>query len=83
MLRYDTGDDHDERARGAADLNFRAAECGDKESTEYGCVDTRLRCDSGRDAEGHRKGQRDKTYGDAGDDVGHQILWPVVAQRVP
>ena len=58
--RHDAVDDHDERARGAADLRRRSAQRGNQEPRHDGAIQSRLRRNARSDRKRHRQRQRDE-----------------------
>src|SRR5262249_41045845 len=64
----DSVDDDDERARGTADLDARAAERRDEESRDDGGPET----GRGGEAAGDREGDRQRDRDDADDDAGRE-----------
>ena len=80
--RDDAGDDDDERAGRAADLEARAAERRDEEAGDDRAVQAGLRRHAGRDGERHRQRQRDQADRDAGDQVVTKLLQRVRAKSV-
>ena len=81
VLRDYPGNDHDECASGAADLNPRSAERRDDEAGDDRAVDAGLRREARGDRKGHGERQCDQSDRDAGDEIlpeGHPV---VVAKR--
>ena len=69
VLGDDAGDDDDEGAGRAADLDARAAERRDEEAGDDRAVDAGLGREARGDRERHRERQRDEADGDAGDEI--------------
>src|SRR5699024_10391999 len=69
----DAGEDDDERAGGACDLDPAATDEGDDDAGDDGGVEPLLGLDTGGDGEGHREGQRDDPDDEAGDDVARPL----------
>ena len=81
VLGDNAGNHHDERAGGAADLRFGAAETGNDEARDDGAVDSGLRGYAGGDGEGHGERQGNQADGYAGNDVGKKFVAVIVAQQ--
>ncbi len=78
--RDDPGHDHDECARGSADLSFRSAQGGDQEAGHDCAVNARLRRQPGGDGKRHSERQCHQANGDAGDDVLQKLVQSVFAK---
>ena len=69
VLRRDAGEDGNERAGRAGDLQACSAQQRDQAAADNRSVDTLLRARAGRYREGHRQRKRDHADDDAGNDV--------------
>ena len=78
---HDAVDDHDEGARGPADLHPRSAQRGDQEARDDRGVEPTLRRDTAGDRERDGQRQRDDPDDDPRADVGHELGAVVRSER--
>ena len=74
VLGGDAGEDHDERAGRAGDLDAAAAEQRDHDAGDDRRVDALFGLDAGGDRERHGERQGDHADDDAGDDVARPLI---------
>jgi len=74
VLAGDAGQDHDEGAGGAGDLQAAAAEYRDGQAGDDGGVQPLLRLGSGSDGKGHGQRQGDDADDDPGNDIGQPMF---------
>ena len=79
----DTVDNHDERARRAADLYTAAAERRHEKPGHDGCHDARFGRNARRYAERNGQGERHDAHDEARHHIGRQRLAVVVAEVAP
>ena len=80
MLGDNTGDDHYECARWAANLRARPSQQGNQEACNYCAVNSRLRRQSRGNGKRHSQRQGNQANGYSGYEVFQKLLRSVVAQ---
>ena len=71
------GDEHDEGARGSADLEAAAAERRDQKAADDRRIEPVLRLGARGDGDGHGERQRNYRDGEAGERVGFELRQPI------